>query len=85
MQADAAQSGVRSVAGKTFYLRDGVWIDAEFKVESKLPEAALVFGTDDYFALLRREPRLSEFFALGERVVVVFKDRVYRVGTTPTR
>lgn len=85
VQADAAQTSVRSVAGKTFYLRDGVWVDAEFKAEAKLSETPLVFGSDDYFALLRREPRLAEFFALGERVVVIYKDRVYRVGATPTR
>ncbi len=74
-------SSVRRVAGKTFYLREGVWTDAEFKLETKLPEIALRFGTDEYFALLKREPRLAEFFALGERVVVVFNGRVYRVSS----
>ncbi|MBA3440994.1 MAG: VWA domain-containing protein, partial [Pyrinomonadaceae bacterium] len=85
VQANVAQTDVRSIGGKTFYLREGVWIDAEFKAESGLPETPLVFGSDDYFALLRREPRLAEFFALGERVVVVFKDRVYRVGAATSR
>ncbi len=85
VQANVAQTDVRSIGGKTFYLREGVWIDAEFKAESRLPETPLVFGSDDYFALLRREPRLAEFFALGERVVVVFKDRVYRVGAATSR
>jgi len=71
---------VRRVGTKTFYLREGVWTDAEFKADAKLPETALVFGADEYFALLKREPRLAGFFALGERVVVVFKGRVYRVN-----
>ena len=73
-------AAVRNVGGKTFYLREGdVWTDAEFKAETKLPETALVFGSDAYFELLRREPKLADYFALGERVVVVFKGRVYRV------
>ncbi|MEJ7576068.1 MAG: VIT and VWA domain-containing protein [Pyrinomonadaceae bacterium] len=71
---------VRRVGTKTFYLREGVWTDAEFKADAKLPETALVFGADEYFALLKREPRLAGFFALGERVVVVFKGGVYRVN-----
>jgi Ca-activated chloride channel family protein len=75
-------AGMRSVGGKTFYLREGVWTDAEFKAEARLPETALAFGSDEYFALLKREPRLAEFFALGERVLVVYQGRVYRVNAT---
>ncbi|HEV2915515.1 MAG TPA: VIT and VWA domain-containing protein [Pyrinomonadaceae bacterium] len=74
-----SSAGMRNVAGKTFYLREGVWVDSEFKAESRLPETSLVFGSDEYFALLKREPRLADFFSLGERVVVVYQGRVYRV------
>lgn len=76
----SATSQMRKVADKTFYLRDGVWTDAEFKPEAKLPETALVFGSDAYFDLLKRERKLADFFALGERVIVVYKGRVYRVN-----
>ena len=74
------RSAMRKVADKTFYLRDGVWTDADFKTDAKLPETTLVFGSDAYFELLKRERKLAEFFALGERVVVVYKGRVYRVN-----
>ncbi|HEY0097795.1 MAG TPA: VIT and VWA domain-containing protein [Pyrinomonadaceae bacterium] len=79
---DAATVGrvMRKVADKTFYLREGVWTDADFKADAKLPETALVFGSDAYFDLLKRERKLADFFALGERVVVVYKGRVYRVA-----
>jgi Ca-activated chloride channel family protein len=70
----------RNVGSKTFYLRDDVWTDAEFKQEARLPETVLKFGSDEYFELLKREPRLADFFALGERIVVVYKGRVYRVN-----
>ena len=72
---------LRRVGGKTFYLVDGVWTDSEFKAESKLPETALVFGSDEYFAVLKQHSKLGSFFSLGERVVVVFEGRVYRVNT----
>jgi hypothetical protein len=78
--AENRSAAVRNVGGKTFYLREGdVWTDAEFKPDGKLPETALVFGSDEYFDLLKREPKLADYFALGERVVVLFKGRVYRV------
>jgi len=71
-------SVVRHVAGKTFYLIDGVWTDAEFKADARLPETVLTFGSDEYFALLKQKSMLGSYFSLGERVVVVFEGRVYR-------
>ena len=79
VESESSPSVVRSVGGKTFYLRGGVWTDSEFSAAARKTETALVFGSDEYFALLKREPRLAEFFALGERVVVVYDGRVYRV------
>src|SRR5262249_18571728 len=70
---------IRQIAGKTFYLRDGVWTDSEFKVEAKLPAVTLKFASDEYFNLVGQEPKLAECFALGRRVVVVWKGKVYRV------
>jgi len=71
---------VRRIGDKTFYLREEVWTDADFKADARLPETTLVFGTDAYFDLLKREPKLAAFFALGERVIVVYQGRIYRVN-----
>jgi Ca-activated chloride channel homolog len=75
----SSMSQMRQVAGKTFYLLDGVWTDSEFKADSKLPVVALKFASDEYFNLIGQEPKLAECFALGQRVVVVWKGKVYRV------
>lgn len=72
-------NSMRQAAGKTFYQRDGVWTDSEFKAEEKLPVVTLKFGSDDYFKLIGQEPKLADCFALGERVVVVWKGKVYKV------
>lgn len=72
-------SQIRHVAGKTFYLRDGVWTDSEFKAEAKLPVVTLKFASDEYFDLTGQETKLAECFAIGQRVVVVWKGKVYRV------
>jgi Vault protein inter-alpha-trypsin domain/von Willebrand factor type A domain len=76
---DTRSDAVQRVGGKTFYLIDGVWTDSEFKAEAKLPETVLKFGSDEYFDLLKQYPKLASYFALSERVVVVFEGRVYRV------
>ena len=80
LKEDVRTDAVRRAAGKTFYLIDDVWTDSEFKSESGLPETVVSFGSDEYFALLKRYPKLSSYFSLAERVLVVFEGRVYRVN-----
>jgi hypothetical protein len=67
------------VGTKNFYNQNGVWQDAEFKPETRLPEVNVKFGSDEFYALLNRERELAQFFALGDQVIVVWKGKVYRV------
>jgi Ca-activated chloride channel homolog len=75
---------IKTIGGKTFYLRDNVWTDAEYKADAKLPQTKVVFGSTEYFELLKRKPQLGTFFSLGEAVVVVIDGHVYRVES-PTK
>ncbi|HKP68651.1 MAG TPA: VIT and VWA domain-containing protein [Pyrinomonadaceae bacterium] len=67
------------VASKNFFNQSNVWVDADFKPELKQKEVNLKFGSDEYFAVLNRERALAQYFALGEEVVVVWNNQVYRV------
>jgi hypothetical protein len=67
------------VANKNFVNQSNVWVDAEFKPELKQAEVNLKFGSDEYFAVINRERELAQWFALGVEVVVVWKNKVYRV------
>ena len=80
VDSDKESSAIKTAAGKTFYLREGVWTDSEFKPGSSLPETAVKFSSDDYFALLKQKPQLATFFSLGERVIVILDGRIYRVN-----
>jgi Ca-activated chloride channel family protein len=82
LKEETRKDAVRRVSEKTFYLIDGVWTDSEFKAEARLPETVVVFGSDEYFALLKQHSKLGSYFSLGERVVVVFEGRVYRVNAS---
>ena len=79
VEGETASSMVRNVGGKTFYLRDEVWTDSEFKPGLKMPETVIKFGSDEYFALLQQKRQLGDFFSLGEKVIVVFEGRIYKV------
>jgi hypothetical protein len=77
--APSSANQIRQIAGKTFYNLNGVWNDSQFKAEDKLPVVILKFASDEYFNMIRQEPKLAECFALGQNVVVVWKGNVYRV------
>ncbi|HMJ08877.1 MAG TPA: VIT and VWA domain-containing protein [Pyrinomonadaceae bacterium] len=67
------------VGSKNFFNQSNVWVDAEYKPDAKLPETNVKFGSEEYFALAKRERSLAQYLSLGEEVVVVWKNRVYRI------
>ena len=77
--ADQTLATTRTVGDKTFLLKDNIWIDTEFKDGSRLSVVELKFGSDQFFATISEEPKLADYFALGEKVIVVFGGKVYKV------
>ena len=69
---------VQTVAGKTFLLQDGVWTDTTFAPDAMTTEK-VAFLSDAYFDLLAAQPELAQYFALGERVIVVLNGTAYEV------
>lgn len=78
----SAGATVQRVGSRTFYLRDGVWTDSEIRPDTRLPETVVTFGSDEYFALIRRVPVLAQYLALGEQVAVIHEGRVYRIRSS---
>lgn len=80
LDVDGYLTTVRTVEGKTFLLKDGVWEDSAISEGAGLPKVQVRFGSEEFFDLIAKEPELSKFFALGQRVSVVFKGRLYQVN-----
>jgi len=71
-------SVLRRIDGKTFYLRDGTWVDSEAPKEGA--RKRIVAYSEEYMALVAKDRNLAKAFALG-RVVVKVGDVVYEVVT----
>ncbi len=77
--ANTSGENVMQVIGsKTFILREGVWIDTTFQPDT-MPTQPLVFLSDEYFELVTLYPELGDYFAIGERVIVVYQGVAYEV------
>lgn len=68
------------VANKNFFNQNNVWVDSEFSAEARLKEVAVKFGSDEYYKLAAADRELARYLSLGEEVVVVWKNQVYRVS-----
>jgi Ca-activated chloride channel family protein len=71
---------IQTVKGKTFILQNGVWTDTTFAPDT-MQTQKIVFLSDEYFNLLTTMPELSDYFALGDRVIVVVEGAAYEVVT----
>ena len=63
--------------GKTFYLKDSVWVDVDFKEGTPVEE--IEFGSKKYFDFVRENPDVVPFISLGKEVLFVYKGRAYKI------
>jgi len=74
--ADQYASQIRAVGNKTFISRNGVWTDTDYD-PSKMSTIKVGLYSDDYFELIAARPEWGQFFALGERVIVMLDGKAY--------
>ncbi|NTV81905.1 MAG: hypothetical protein HGA24_10855 [Candidatus Aminicenantes bacterium] len=63
---------------KTFYLKDGVWTDSEYK--DGAPATEITFNSDAFYRLLAEKPGLAKYVSVGRNLVVVFDGATYRIS-----
>ena len=69
----------RYVGGRTFFQNGEQWIDSEVQKKPDAKRQRVQFGSDEYFALLRKYPQAQPWLALGQNVQFVLADTVYEI------
>jgi Ca-activated chloride channel family protein len=75
--AQAASSQILYKEDKTFYLKDGAWVDSEYR--EGLPVKEVRFSSDDYFRLAADKPGIVKYLSAGSKMIVVFQGTVYKI------
>jgi len=70
---------VKNVQSRTFYSSGGVWIDARIQGLSSLPVTRIAFASEKYFELLRSEPSVKTFLALGRNIKFVLRQQIIQI------
>jgi Ca-activated chloride channel homolog len=70
---------VRNVLGRAVYQQDDFWVDSELQNQSIKNKKRIQFNSDEYFALLNKEPETAQFLALGQNVRFYHNNVYYEV------
>jgi Ca-activated chloride channel family protein len=68
---------IRYKNDKTFYLKDGFWVDSDYEEGSPLVEVR--FNSDAYFRLISDQPGLAKYLSVAQNVIVVFEGKNYKI------
>ena len=71
---------IKRVGRKTFYLRDGIWVDSGYKKEMKAQK--IEYASNAYFELIASQSELRKYLAIGKRVIVCYKEDCYEITST---
>jgi len=74
---------IRYKADKTFYLKDGVWVDSVYKEGSQAEE--IRFSSDAYFRLIGEKPGIAKYLSVAENIIVSFKGKNYKITGEPPK
>ncbi len=77
--AQQAAQRVRHIGDRTFYQKGTQWIDSRYKPDEQLPVLQIAPYSDAYFELLRRQPKLQRYLALGEEVILRLEKAVVQI------
>jgi Ca-activated chloride channel family protein len=72
-------SQARVVNGRAFYQNGAVWTDSTAQGQKGLKQKTVRFGTDEYFAFVKKNPGTAAWLALGSNVDVVVGDTLYAI------
>ncbi len=72
-----AQQTVRQIGSRTFYLRQGQWVDSRIPDDQQSPARRIKQFSDEYFELVRRHGRsVSQYLVFDQPVLLAVDDEV---------
>jgi Ca-activated chloride channel homolog len=79
-EAKAAQQNVRNIGNRTFFRRDGQWVDSQVTEQQEQSARRVKQFSDEYFELARTEGRrLSQYLVFDEPVLLNLDNQAYLI------
>ena len=78
-EADAVAPQARFVGGKSFFQKGEQWVDAETQGLGTQAPVAILFGSAEYFDLLRAHPEARAWLSVGRNLQVLIAGKLYTI------
>jgi len=79
-EAAAAQQNVRNIGNRTFFRRDGQWVDSQVSKDQEAKAQRIKQFSDEYFDLARRHGRtISQYLVFDEPVLLNLDNQAYLI------
>jgi hypothetical protein len=65
---------------KTFYLKDGIWVDSEYREGHALKE--IVFNSKQYYQLITAERGIAKYLSVARNLIIHFRGVAYKITDT---
>lgn len=78
-RSEAYSQQTRFAGGRAFYQNGAQWIDAEVQKRPNARRQRVQFNSEAYFDLLKQQPEIAPWAALGRNVQFVLNDTVYEI------
>ncbi len=75
----AKSSSLKSVADKTFYLNNEVWVDDAVDLAHLPKVREIAFASKDYFDLIHAKPAMAKYLSIGKQIILQFEGQVYKI------
>jgi Ca-activated chloride channel family protein len=64
-------------ADKTFYLKEGYWVDSEYKEGD--PVTKMMFNSEEYFRIIAEKPGIARYLSVAVKVIVHYQGTNYKI------
>jgi len=71
---------IRYKDDKTFYLKNGIWVDSDFQEGHSLKEIA--FNSEEFFRLITAEPGIAKYLSVARNLIIRFEGVDYKIADT---
>jgi len=69
---------IKQVGERTFFLREKVWVDSEYKKGTKTNE--IKYGSKKYWVFAKNNPKAGRYLSLGKKVIFNYEGSWYKIN-----
>jgi len=76
--AQVVSQQIRYKEDKTFYLKDGYWVDSVYEQGSPVKE--IKFNSEEFFNLISEKPGIAKYLSVAKNLIIHYEGMNYRIS-----